>query len=129
MKKFLIILSVVAFFFIGTHSANSMCVYNDTEFGDRTFKVLFGCGFLCGNVWGLAPRIPHDPRPPDSYACRPSKGGTVSVCSSACRPSILTPHTCPKQCTIARCKVEPHGWVVISQPHPETSEITCTPFK
>lgn len=44
MKKFLIMLSVFAFFFIGSQTAKSMCIYNYTN---AVINVYFWCGLFC----------------------------------------------------------------------------------
>jgi len=73
MKKFLIILSVVVFFFIGTYTANSMCVYNSTNC-ELLGPIEFHCGFFCFNIWNMTNT------PPDNKRCRYAKAGTIIVC-------------------------------------------------
>ena len=106
MKNFLIILSVVAFFFIGTHSANSMCVYNGSEVKD--LPVAFVCGIFCCNNWTLQPCPPGKAPTPDCYACRYDKGGRITA------PGDAAPVTCLSFAdTPCFANVSNHGWVVI----------------
>lgn len=113
MKKFLIILSVVAFFFIGTHSANSMCVYNGTKV--LPLSISFNCGIFCRNFWGdLQPCPSSGPFTPDCVRCRGGKGGSITA--------NITPDG--SQC---QTDVNDHGWVVVTAT--DTLLLVCTPFK
>ncbi len=118
MKKFLIMLSVLAFFFISSHSADSMCVYNASEVKD--LPVAFVCGQFCCNQWTLQPCPPGKKPTPDCYACRYDKGGMLRAPSIKAIIGCITIADAP--CAVS---VSNHGWVVISGgTDPDT--ITCT---
>jgi len=117
MKKFLIMLSVFAFFFISSHSADSMCVYNDSEVKD--LPVAFVCGIFCCNNWTLQPCPPGKPHTPGCYACRYDKGGRITAPGDA---SLLCLSFADTPCFT---NVSNHGWVVISGGTDE-DKITCT---
>ena len=111
MKEFLIIFSVVAFFFINSHSADSMCVYNSSSVKD--LQVDFDCGIFCDNIWVLQPCAPNKPIP-GCYACRYGKGGLI-----AAGPGFGS--------VWCQTMVAPHGWVIISGT--DVYNLICTPHK
>lgn len=115
MKKLLMILSVVALFFISSQPANSMCVHNKTA---TKFSVCFYCGTFCTNLWEIAP---GDSR------CRYDKDGTIT---NRTRRIQVSPTSALEFCGIipivlgdgskasaatlpCTVKVEPHGWMNI----------------
>ena len=118
MKKFLIMLSVFAFFFIGIHSANSMCVYNASEVKD--LPVSFVCGQFCCNQWRLQPCPPGKKPTPDCYACRYDKGGMLRAPSIKAIIGCITIADAP-----CATYVSNHGWVVIHG-GTDPDNITCT---
>jgi hypothetical protein len=121
MKKFLIMLSVFAFFFISSHSADSMCVYNDSEVKD--LYVSFVCGQFCCNQWRLDPCPPGKPHTPGCYACRQDKDGMLRAPSIKAIIGCLTYADAP-----CATYVSNHGWVVIRGGTDEDN-ITCKAYR
>jgi len=132
MKTSLTILSVVVFFFIGTYSADSMCVYNRSSTatvppGLGTFKVDFDCGMFCNNTWLIQKTCPPPDGPnPGCTRCRYGKAGIIFAVYLP--PNC--PPTCPEPPNSCKTKVEAHGWVEVTGGRPGGfSPLTCTPFK
>ena len=111
MKKSLTILSVVAFLFIGSYSANSMCVYNRSSVID--LQIAFACGIFCAHNWVLKP-CPRSPETSsDCYACCYACGGVLEAEGVSGIPICIT-------------TVTDHGWVDITG---TCDDLKCKPHK